>query len=392
MDNVYSRFNVFLITDGLESFLEKSSIPSIDYNFTCLSLDGLELVVSTIDGENKKQNINLIVIHTDCVSNDTVSEINELFVEKCGLCKPNFLFVSTVSISSRELETISNAQNYFYLLPSDEACIHLDVVLYNLLLTVKFIYYKIVNIERLNDYIMSSFQTIVDSAIITKQKNEIESLNEELYAMSRMDFLTKVLNRRAFFEKLEEEKKRSIRDNWRIVNAKAESEKIDAGELVDTNANRAGDQKSEPVGMLLEHFGRFACVMIDIDHFKMVNDTYGHLKGDDVLKTLGEAMSAKNIFRENDVVARYGGEEFIILLPGTSAHNARIPAERFREYIKSIVFYDDAGKEFHITISLGVSEFRPTDEVNEEMINRADQALYFAKENGRDRTVIFDDL
>ena len=392
MINSYDRLYVFVIKNGLEYLTDDLQVPLHDHHSFFSCLDSLEADVSGISNDNKKNNINLILINKDCISPEVITRINSLFVEKNCLSKPRFLYLSALELSNEEVEIISSAQNYFYLLQENSSICEKNVLCYNLLLMVKFIFHKIENIERLNDYIVSSFETIVDSAIITKQKTEIESLNEELNAMSRTDFLTKVLNRRAFFEKLEEEKKRALRDNWRIINAKNDFYEENAKEIVERRAQQPPEESGKPVGMLLEHFGRFSCILIDIDHFKLVNDNYGHLKGDEVLKRMGEAMAMKNIFRENDVLARYGGEEFIILLPGTSAHNARIPADRFREFIKSLQFFDDSGKLFNITISLGISEYRPTDQTNEEMINRSDQALYFAKEHGRDQVAIYDDV
>ncbi len=138
--------------------------------------------------------------------------------------------------------------------------------------------------------------------------------------------------------------------------------------------------------------GNLGCLMIDIDHFKNVNDTYGHLTGDRVLKALAEILS-KNV-RTTDIVARYGGEEFIILLPETGIPGIMITAEKLRETTGNYNFrnnnqnVDDAPK--NITISVGVSQFlNKIVKTPEELINFADKALYNAKDSGRNKVVLW---
>ena len=111
-----------------------------------------------------------------------------------------------------------------------------------------------------------------------------------------------------------------------------------------------------------------------------------------MLKKIGEVLTSKVIFRENDIVARYGGEEFIVILPETNSKHAFVPAERLREFIKKIDFFDGRKTKFNITISVGISEFSMHDKSNEDLIKRADEALYYAKENGRDRVVIYEEV
>ncbi len=127
-------------------------------------------------------------------------------------------------------------------------------------------------------------------------------------------------------------------------------------------------------------------VMMDVDYFKKVNDTYGHQVGDQVLIALGEIIS--NVCRSNDTGARYGGEEFCLVLPQASLTNAKNIAERVREEISQRVFETDLGG-FKVTISCGVAQLdleamsTPAD-----LIHVADRALYSAKKNGRDQTVV----
>ena len=123
------------------------------------------------------------------------------------------------------------------------------------------------------------------------------------------------------------------------------------------------------------HNRKLSLILFDIDHFKLVNDTYGHLVGDDVLKAIVNVVSS--LIRKSDVFARWGGEEFTVLLPETDINGAKLLAEKLRSKIDETVF-DVVG---HKTCSFGVSEY--IKHSKEELINEADEALYFVKENGR---------
>ena len=122
-------------------------------------------------------------------------------------------------------------------------------------------------------------------------------------------------------------------------------------------------------------------IIFDIDHFKSINDTYGHLIGDSVLMEIANLV--KNNIRSTDIFARWGGEEFVILAPNINKEQARILAEKIRRLIANHRFkYVD-----HVTVSLGVTEFLPTDN-KESFIKRADEALYLAKRKGRNRVEV----
>lgn len=122
----------------------------------------------------------------------------------------------------------------------------------------------------------------------------------------------------------------------------------------------------------------FCLIMFDIDHFKHVNDTYGHSRGDYALKTLAGVV--RKCKRNADVLARIGGEEFIVLLPDTGLPDAVLLAERIRKSVEDFPF-EEIGR---MTVSLGVTDFRQTDD-NEAILKRVDSAMYLAKENGRNR-------
>jgi diguanylate cyclase (GGDEF)-like protein len=126
-----------------------------------------------------------------------------------------------------------------------------------------------------------------------------------------------------------------------------------------------------------------ACVILDIDHFKRVNDTYGHLQGDSILRELGDRL--QRLLRGSDVAVRYGGEEFVVLLPETGLYAARIAAEKIRRAVAAIPFRYKPNESLPITISLGVAAFDGTRgaENPEELLKRADSHLYKAKGSGR---------
>jgi diguanylate cyclase (GGDEF)-like protein len=129
------------------------------------------------------------------------------------------------------------------------------------------------------------------------------------------------------------------------------------------------------------------CVtMLDIDHFKKVNDTYGHAMGDTVLKGVAEIIRREA--RGTDLPARYGGEEFILVAPETTLDAAQVLAERLRQAVEQTEFAgegEDETQKLHVTISLGVAAFPDSASDKDSLVKRADQALYGAKEGGRNQ-------
>lgn len=132
--------------------------------------------------------------------------------------------------------------------------------------------------------------------------------------------------------------------------------------------------------------GMYCILMTDVDLFKRVNDTYGHKTGDKVLMEL--AAACERALRDRDIVARYGGEEFVIYLDDVDAENARVVAERLRETIAELSVPSDDGRIVKFTISIGISSAAVSDNID-TLIKTADEALYRAKQNGRNRVEIF---
>jgi diguanylate cyclase (GGDEF)-like protein len=131
------------------------------------------------------------------------------------------------------------------------------------------------------------------------------------------------------------------------------------------------------------HSRPYSIAMFDIDHFKSVNDTYGHDAGDKVLQSVSSTM--KILFRETDMFARFGGEEFIAILPETSMSGAVILAEKIRIMLESAPIDLDDGTTLYKTTSIGVAESSVNDADVSKVINRSDEALYKAKDDGRNR-------
>lgn len=215
--------------------------------------------------------------------------------------------------------------------------------------------------------ILAFLTTLLIGYIHTLQ-DRVHRLNSDIKMLSRIDPLTKIYNRRAFYEYLESEFVRTGRKLWHL--------------------------KQNGVNTIPESFsGIFTVVLLDIDHFKSINDAFGHLVGDFVLKELASLLQTKGIgFRDSDFVGRYGGEEFIILLPDTTGREALIPLERVKQKLKASVFTAEKGEKFSVGFCGGVAQVKSTDVSSIDVVSRADKALHFAKSNGRDQSHFYDDL
>jgi diguanylate cyclase (GGDEF)-like protein len=138
-----------------------------------------------------------------------------------------------------------------------------------------------------------------------------------------------------------------------------------------------------------DHYGTpLSISMLDIDLFKKINDTYGHTVGDEVLRTL--AGELRNHIRYPDTIGRYGGEEFLIVLPHSTLKAAGEQAERLCRYVRSLLI-KPGEQEIAITVSIGIAQYRIHKEDWEMLLNRADAALYRAKNGGRDRWAVSED-
>ncbi|WP_420194176.1 GGDEF domain-containing protein [Marinobacter sp. GH_1] len=185
---------------------------------------------------------------------------------------------------------------------------------------------------------------IYDVTEFASSKRALERANEQLAKLSMTDRLTGLLNR----------------GTWE--------------NLVDAEYER------------YRRYGQAtSLVMFDIDHFKPVNDTYGHLAGDEVIRHT--AQITRSSIRQSDSAGRYGGEEFGIILPETDAENARLICERIRESIEKSTVETNAGNITY-TISMGIAQLTDEPENYMQWMQKADEALYAAKESGRNRVVV----
>lgn len=140
----------------------------------------------------------------------------------------------------------------------------------------------------------------------------------------------------------------------------------------------------EIIVMAQRHLTPVTLIMMDLDHFKHINDTFGHDVGDTVLKQTSKII--KHSLRGSDIAARYGGEEFCIMLPNTSLQGAGLLAERIRENVKAYEFKAKQSS-FNVTVSLGVTLIGINGNPD-EVLSKADEALYFSKNNGRDQVTV----
>lgn len=131
----------------------------------------------------------------------------------------------------------------------------------------------------------------------------------------------------------------------------------------------------------------FALLLLDIDHFKHINDTYGHVAGDEVLKSLAKILKKQT--RDVDIVARYGGEEFTVILPESDGDKAQTIAERIRRTVSNTSFLMPGEEPITITVSIGVACYPCCAPDATQMVERADQAMYLAKQTGRNRVSLY---
>jgi diguanylate cyclase (GGDEF)-like protein len=152
------------------------------------------------------------------------------------------------------------------------------------------------------------------------------------------------------------------------------------------NRRHLEERLSEEFARYKRHGRELAILPLDIDHFKRVNDQYGHLAGDGVLRIAAQRVAG--LIRETDVFCRYGGEEFMLILPEAGVAPAMVVAEKLRKAVCETPFEVET-EQLRVTMSIGASAARPELRKYQELIKEADQALYAAKEQGRNRSIAF---
>jgi len=217
-------------------------------------------------------------------------------------------------------------------------------------ISVTFNVEDILHIQKSNTIIIALLATLSISALLGllffftfRMARKISDTRQQIENLAILDALTGLFNRRHVMERFSEELERAKR--------------------------------------LQNDLG---CIMIDIDNFKTINDTYGHLVGDKTLREVSDIL--KNSIRTYDIAGRYGGEEFLIVLPDTGFEDTLMLAERIRTNIKTQpVAKSDLTPAITVTISLGIASIRDTDIAIDNMIKRADDGLYAAKKSGKDK-------
>jgi diguanylate cyclase (GGDEF)-like protein len=193
----------------------------------------------------------------------------------------------------------------------------------------------------------------------------------------------------AEYEKIIEKQANTIAEYERIIE-RNEKEKIDLKELANTDAltgllNRRS--LNSFLDRIIDHARggdrAISLAMFDVDHFKKINDSYGHEVGDLVLHSIGKKLLES--FRPGDIIARYGGEEFVIVFLDTNIEQASSYAERLRKTISELIIPTRKHGKISVTVSIGVTEV--ADEIAQSFLSRADEAMYVAKANGRNCVV-----
>ncbi|WP_022668487.1 GGDEF domain-containing protein [Desulfospira joergensenii] len=227
------------------------------------------------------------------------------------------------------------------------------------------------SLEELKSQITARLASI-DQALLKKQKTEKVI---QMAARKNMDAF------KSGFVKLKKELDQATRHSREL------EKKVQQDQLTGAFNRRAYDRK---ILEEMERFKRYGTVysllLIDADRFKNINDRYGHAIGDRCLKEI--IKRSLPLIRTNDMLARYGGEEFVVIMPETESEGARVAAEKIRKTIEKIEFLYK-NEKVSVTVSIGISQANPEDQNHLQVFERADIAVYKAKENGRNQVVVY---
>lgn len=230
---------------------------------------------------------------------------------------------------------------------------------------------------------------VADSLESLKQQvsKRLESISKALTQKQVKDKAIKELaekNRHAFksgFTKLKQELDEATRYSEEL------EKKLNQDQLTGAYNRRAYDRRiSEEMARFLRYGTHFSLMVIDADKFKRINDNYGHAIGDKCLKEI--IRRTLPLLRKNDMLARYGGEEFAVIMPQTDAEGAKDAAEKIRQTIEKIEFLYKKEK-VRVTVSIGVSQTKEDDKNHQQIFERADIAVYKAKEKGRNQVLVY---
>ena len=311
------------------------------YNKLSRIVDSDYLVESFINAEQALiACLNHIIIGNEIlitINGNNTSQLNcEKFIIELYKSSPNtknIIFKDSLDIDM--IENLINHASLYKIIPNQLKKIDFELIILEAI--------KINSQERrLKDY-----QEVLEAAVDRRTK-EINNINVKLNVLATTDALCGVKNRRSFYES--------------------------CGPIISYNR-----RERKPLAVL----------MLDIDKFKYINDTYGHGVGDEVLKSMAQKTS--KILRKSDVFARLGGEEFSALLPNTTELGALKVAENIRQEIEHMEYVSSKNETIKFTISIGVATLNSHDINIESVLHRADIALYSAKRNGRNQVVLYND-
>ena len=227
------------------------------------------------------------------------------------------------------------------------------------------------SLEELKSEITTRLASI-DKALLRKQKNE-----KVIQMAARKNFDAF----KSGFIKLKKELSQATRNSREL------EKKMHQDQLTGSFNRRAYEKKIIEEMERFKRYGSvFSLLLIDADNFKSINDKYGHAIGDRCLKEI--IKRALPLIRVNDMLARYGGEEFVVIMPETESEGAREAAEKIRKTIEKIEFLYK-NEKVNVTVSIGISQVKTEDENHLQVFERADIAVYKAKDNGRNQVVVY---
>jgi len=300
----------------------------------------------------------------------------------------SIIFFAEILTENEKLLISKRGYDYMMIDPQNKDKEYISIKAEMLCLKINNLQDSFIKNRRLTSYIVDSFSIQVNEIKLQKAYSEIQQLYKHLEEVSKIDPLTNTLNRRAVFDFAQKELKRAFRTalnlNYYINNNDADQRK------------NKYPYDNEPAGDCDDHFGVFALAILDIDKFKKINDSYGHITGDKVLQKIGAIFQESGVFRESDIIGRYGGDEFIIIFPDTSVQYAMIPLKRFLVKIKAQKIIPEINNEkeksINISISIGVTACSPDDRSIDDIVHKADIALYHAKKLGGGRIANFEEI
>ncbi|MCK9444218.1 MAG: diguanylate cyclase [Tissierellaceae bacterium] len=365
---IYNYFDITPIIDiiGSEDFV---GITQFDYYGEALSINSLEELISKL-GDDYKYNLDLILKYL----------AKETFAKKG--------YILTYDEINRKYYPISSLDNIFDDSVNDSILNLVNRANKGILINENMCEIQDFNYKEFLPRGVKGIICVPISATEDKVWTEQER-RSRLYAEdSNLGYI--YLETDNVFNKFDSERMKTVNSSSYLIYTNLENNKL---KLMATTDKLTGVYTRKYFDLMFDEFlnrvkttkGSFSLLMLDIDRFKSVNDTYGHRKGDEVLTLIGKTI--KSTIRNDDMVGRYGGEEFIIILKNVSKNESEIIANKLRENITNTSY---KGIEYPITVSIGISLFPDQSQFREDLIEKADQALYHAKETGRDKTVVWD--